>query len=79
MPRKQLAAGNEVLATQASRMRKDFPELYSYLRQRDAVLERAQSWIALRYDVESCAIQNPWVHMESLLADLDPGIEDISN
>ena len=78
MRRKHLAEPNEVLATQASQMRRDFPELYSYLRQRDASLERAQTFIALRYDVESCATQNPWMRIESIFEDLDPGIAEIT-
>jgi hypothetical protein len=79
MRRQQKAASNAEIARQATRMQEEFPELFAYLQQRDAKLERARFWIAMRHDVESCATNNPWMRIEAVLEDLDPGIAEVTH
>ena len=78
MGRYQTAVSPAEIARQACLVQQEFPELYAYLEQRDAKLERARFWIAMRHDVESCATNNPWMRIEAVLEDLDPGIAEVT-
>jgi hypothetical protein len=78
MRRYQTAAPSQEIARQASQVQQQFPELYAYLEHRDASLERARTWVAMRHDVETCATHNPWTRIEAILEDLDPGIAEVT-
>ena len=78
MRRYQRAVSPTEIARQACLVQQEFPELYAYLEQRDATLERARTWVAMRHDVETCATHNPWMRIEAILEDLEPGIAEVT-
>ena len=78
MGRYQTAVSPAEIARQAGQVQQQFPELFAYLQQRDATLERARSWVAMRHDVETCATHNHWMRIEAILEDLDPGIAEVT-
>ena len=68
----------ELLSAQLEDMRRAYPELFAYLRQRDAVLHRTLLWIPHPDDPEGYISMDRLGHVLEDLRYLPPGIVDLT-